>query len=203
MMDAKIDETGVFKIKVEELHLINNLNYLLKGIHMAVIARDEEKQKIIAGSPESLWKLDTPSNSFVYFLVMLVRQYFHTGVFNDELYQLAQDDIDNYKMQITPKIGDMHWQYHMNPYLLSLKSLIDNNEPEFNKNLLAALTTHKEVWGQKKPLRGGTIAMCRDNNGFLSWGCTALAAMAHDKGWKLEIESDYMPVHMVTGSINN
>lgn len=90
----------------------------------------------------------------------------------------------------------------MNEFLIALKSLVDDNEAEFNQNLIKAIKAHQEVWSQKKALNRGGTPLCRSNEGFLSWECTALAAMAYDKGWKLEVESDYMPSFMVDGSIN-
>ncbi len=90
----------------------------------------------------------------------------------------------------------------MNEFLIALKSLVADNEAEFNQNLIKAIKAHQEVWSQKKALNRGGTPLCRSNEGFLSWECTALAAMAYDKSWKLEVESDYMPSFMVDGSIN-
>lgn len=200
--EAQIDESGIFSIKVEETNQHINI---LKALSMATIARDEGKQKIIANSPLYLWELkeeDYDNGNFVTYFLLLMKEYYSNKTFNKELFEKSQQDLISIKSEIGPDIKKKFWIYYMNKFLIALKSLADDNEAEFNQNLIKAIQAHKEVWSQKKALNRGGTPLCRENEGFLSWNCTALAAMAYDKGWKLEVESDYMPNFMVDGSIN-
>lgn len=201
--EAQIDESGVFSIKVEETNQHINI---LRALFMATIARDEEKQKIIADSPLYLWEMkeeNLDNGNFVTCFLLLMKEYYSNKTFNEELFEKSQQYVILNKSEIGPDIKKKFWIYYMNKFLIAFKSIADNNEAEFNQNLIKAIQAYKEVWSQKKALNRGGTPLCRENEGFLSWGCTALAAMAHDKGWKLEVESDYMPSFMVDGSINN
>jgi hypothetical protein len=199
----QIDDSGLYPIKVEET---NQHIRILKALSIATIARDEEKQKIIANSPLYLWEMkeeNLDKGNFVTCFLLLLKEYYINKTFNEKLFAKSQEDILLNKSEIGPNIKQKFWIYYMNEFLLAFKSLADGNEMEFNQNLLKAIQAHKEVWSQKKALNRGGTPLCRENEGFLSWDCTALAAMAHDKGWKLEVESDYMPGFMIDGSINN
>lgn len=201
--EAQIDESGLFSIKVEETNQHINI---LKALFMATIARDEEKQKIIANSPLYLWEMkeeNADKGNFVTCFLLLMKEYYTNKTFNNELFEKSQQDVTSMGSEIGPGIKQKFWVYYMNEFLIAFKSLADDNEVEFNQNLIKAIKAYKEVWSQKKALNRGGTPLCRENEGFLSWGCTALAAMAHDKGWKLEVESDYIPNFMVDGSINN
>ncbi len=200
--EAQIDESGVFSIKVEETNQHINI---LKALSMATIARDKEKQKIIADSPLYLWEMkeeNLNNGNFVTCFLLLMKEYYSNKTFNEELFEKSQQYVILNKSEIGPDIKQKFWIYYMNEFLIALKSLVADNEAEFNQNLIKAIKAHQEVWSQKKALNRGGTPLCRSNEGFLSWECTALAAMAYDKGWKLEVESDYMPGFMVDGSIN-
>ena len=200
--EAQIDESGVFSIKVEETNQHINI---LKALSMATIARDEEKQKIIADSPLYLWEMKEENHNngnFVTCFLLLMKEYYSNKTFNEELFEKSQQYVILNKSEIGPDIKQKFWIYYMDEFLIAFKSLIDNNEAEFNQNLIKAIKAHKEVWSQTKALNRGGTPLCRENEGFLSWGCTSLAAMAYDKGWKIEVEADYIPVFMVDGSIN-
>lgn len=82
---------------------------------------------------------------------------------------------------------------------LILKAIIEENQEEFNKNLVDGIMHHKAYWGRKHGLNKGDSPLCDDPLGFISWPLTALAAMAFDKGLKIEVESDYTPKWMVEG----
>lgn len=200
--EAQIDDSGFYSIKVEET---NQHISILKALSIATIARDEEKQKIIANSPLYLWEMkeeNLDKGNFVTCFLLLLKEYYINKTFNEKLFAKSQQYVLLNKSEIGPNIKQKFWIYYMNEFLLAFKSLVDGNEMEFNQNLLKAIQAHKEVWSQKKALNKGGTPLCRENEGFLSWNCTALATMAHDKGWKLEIESDYMPGFMIDGSIN-
>lgn len=202
--EAQIDESGFFPIKVESLGELRDVS---KPLQLARIARDKERENIIASVPLHLLDLEggtTFNNKYAKILAKLEIEYSLTKNFNKEYYESLVDiynkNLDDIQAKIS--LGKSHILYYIHPYVIAFKSLVDDNEAEFNQNLIKAIQAHKEVWSQKKALNRGGTPLCRENEGFLSWDCTALAAMAHDKGWKLEVESDYMPSFMIDGSIN-
>lgn len=202
--EAQIDEDGSFSIKVESLGELRDVS---KPLQLARIARDKERENIIASVPLHLLDLEggtTFNNKYAKILAKLEIEYSLTKNFNKEYYESLVDIYNKNLDDIQAKIssGKSHILYYIHPYVIAFKSLVDDNEADFNQNLIKAIHAHKEVWSQKKALNRGGTPLCRENEGFLSWDCTALATMAHDKGWKLEVESDYMPSFMIDGSIN-
>lgn len=202
--EAQIDSTGNFVIKVERL---NELTAIEKPIQLARIARDKEKEKAIASFPIDFLGLDRNTafgSIYANTLTKLEIEYSLTGNFNKEyfarLVEVYEKNLPNIQAKISPDTSFI--LYYLHPYVLAFNSLAENDEAKFNENLIKALEAHKEVWSQKKAMNRGGTPLCRENEGFLSWGCTALATIAYDKGWKLKVESDYIPSFMVDGSIN-
>lgn len=200
--EAVIDESGTFEIKVEPT---NERINLFTALCMATIARDEEKQKIIAGSPIRFWGInekDWDIKSFGIGFLKLIKEYYLTQQFNLSLFEEMQADLEKNKSSIGPGVRQKFGYYLRSRYLNALKSLAENNESEFRIHFALAVQACKEVWGQKKALNRGGTPLCRDHEGFLSWSCTALASMAFDKGWNPGITSDYTPQYMIDGRIN-
>ncbi len=82
------------------------------------------------------------------------------------------------------------------PFLAVLQSVLEENETDFNKNLLIALESHKKYYGTCQ-IEGETI---HDKpEGWVSLWLTCACAIAHDKGMKREVTSDYIPEWLVKG----
>lgn len=146
--DAQIDESGFFPIKVESL---GELQAVRKPIQLARIARDKEKEKIIANVPLDLLNLDrnlTFNHEYINILTKLEIEYSLTGNFNCEYYESLVDIYNKNQYSIQAKIssGTNQTLYYIHPYVIALKSLADDNEVEFNQNLINAIEAHKEVW---------------------------------------------------------
>ncbi|MEU0922589.1 immunity 49 family protein [Streptomyces cyaneofuscatus] len=62
----------------------------------------------------------------------------------------------------------------------------------FNEALVEALERHKTYWNA--PDRAGDIA------GFLALGPLAVACLAYDAGFPIEVESDYLPIRLLDRS---
>ncbi|MFD3683018.1 immunity 49 family protein [Streptomyces sp. NPDC058613] len=66
------------------------------------------------------------------------------------------------------------------------------NHDGFNQALAEALELHKAYWST--PERSEDLA------GFLALGPLAIACLAHDAGFPIEVESDYLPVRLLDRS---
>jgi Immunity protein 49 len=80
------------------------------------------------------------------------------------------------------------------PYIQTLKSLDAGDFPGFNEALTQALLGHKKYWSSSEKLR-------QTPDGWVSISLTAVAAIAYDRGMKIEVESDYMPASWVRGDL--
>lgn len=76
------------------------------------------------------------------------------------------------------------------PLVGLLLSILSNQEKEFNTKLEEALEQHKKFWSSKKNKL--------NPKGWFAIHLSAIAAIAYDqKGFKLEVQSDYLPLWMV------
>ncbi|MEU8626683.1 immunity 49 family protein [Streptomyces sp. NPDC048669] len=66
------------------------------------------------------------------------------------------------------------------------------NSKKLNEALAEALELHRAYWGS--PERADDIA------GFLALGPLAVACLAHDAGFPIEVESEYLPVRLLDRS---
>jgi hypothetical protein len=87
-------------------------------------------------------------------------------------------------------------EYLKLPFLKVLKSIFEKDEVNFNKNLLIALEKHRTYYGTFL-IEGEEI---NDRpEGWVSLWLTCACAIAHDKGMKREVTSDYIPEWLVKG----
>ncbi|WP_041557583.1 immunity 49 family protein [Cellulophaga algicola] len=86
--------------------------------------------------------------------------------------------------------------YLYEPLLFVYEALLRNNEEDFNAQLIEALTRHKTYYDTQKNKR------CNDSNGWISWRLLGAAALAYDKGIKINVKSDYIPEWLYKGEFD-
>ena len=80
------------------------------------------------------------------------------------------------------------------PYLAAIRALAGGDATGINAAFTAALKGHKRYWSSTKKLR-------QDVAGYVSLPLTSLAALAYDRGVRIDVESDYLPRPWVTGEV--
>lgn len=80
--------------------------------------------------------------------------------------------------------------YRHYPSMKLLFSLAAGHAEQFNEDLQEAVDLHKRFWTAEDD-------RSIDPLGYFALAPTALAALAHDKGMPVEVESDYLPKHLV------
>ncbi|MBL4668015.1 MAG: immunity 49 family protein [Flavobacteriales bacterium] len=200
---AKFDDSNSFEILIEDLDEIDDV--WLNSFCLAIITRNQQQLKTICAFPIELLRLsnNTPAVQYRNLLIDLELIFFKTGIFDEQIYnRLTAIKNDNVKtLQIKPKVSDFHIIHICDPIIETMRCLSTNDLKGFNENLILSLQVHKAFWGQKRALNHGGTPLCRDHTGFISFRLTALAALAFDKGWQLDVESDYIPRYMVDGKL--
>ncbi|MDH6630273.1 hypothetical protein M2271_008133 [Streptomyces sp. LBL] len=64
---------------------------------------------------------------------------------------------------------------------------------QFNQSLANALTLHKPYWTADE-------GHANDVRGLVAVGPLAMACLAYDAGFPVEVESDYLPKHLLKGT---
>ncbi|GAA2087070.1 immunity 49 family protein [Actinomadura alba] len=90
-------------------------------------------------------------------------------------------------------IGDgAHWDCLFRPPLLLFDRLLANDPNGFNRTLAEALDRYRQYFSVGD--RNG------DMDGLIAIEALGLSCAAHDRGWTIEVESDYLPSRIVDGS---
>jgi hypothetical protein len=84
------------------------------------------------------------------------------------------------------------WVLHFDTHQINLLGQVMARSDDFEERLANALEVHKEYWSKTKDRR-------MDPNGFLAIELMGIAAFAYDRGMRFEIESEYLPMYLVSG----
>ncbi|MFJ9039064.1 immunity 49 family protein [Streptomyces sp. NPDC102406] len=71
--------------------------------------------------------------------------------------------------------------------------LVRGDEPQFNESLASALQRHKQYWSADSE-------RARRSTGLVALGPLAIACFAHDAGFPISVESEYLPKALLTGA---
>ncbi|MGL4422037.1 MAG: immunity 49 family protein [Gemmataceae bacterium] len=99
-----------------------------------------------------------------------------------------------HRISIAPREYAQQTQHLLLPYLAVVRALRDGERKGIEKAFVAALKSHKKYYG-------GTPKRSIDMAGFVSMELTTLAALMHDRGLPLDVQSDYMPRSWITGEV--
>lgn len=84
------------------------------------------------------------------------------------------------------------WVLHLDVPYIHLFKLATSDDPKFTEVARESIERHKAYWSKTKKRKD-------DFDGFLSLGITSLAALAHDRDLKADIDSPYVPQGLVNG----
>lgn len=175
-------------------------------ISMGVIGRSKDKINDVLSVDFKLIKYPEVSIGHKYkkYFIKFLTEYLGDGIINNDFleemeryYNEAEEVIPEFKSDFS------FWIYLYRPLARAIQGLYEEDQRAFNENLIESLKRHHNLWCSSKPLNKGGTPPNENYDSLISYPCTALAAMAYDKGWKLEVESDYMPDYMVDGTINS
>jgi hypothetical protein len=75
----------------------------------------------------------------------------------------------------------------------ALERLVRNDSAAFMEALSAALVAHAQFWS--------SVEQAEFHDGWVAWGATALACLARDRGWPIEVTSGYLPAVVVENTV--
>jgi len=191
--EINIDDTEPVFLKSEDDDLID-YNEWLNAFYLSLIMREKEKdlktlpfEKIKKTLPTINFSTEFAYNLFAFFYVSESQK---EKYFND-----AMVIINKYAAELNPKPGLNGYSYLFlrRKWLLVAKSIFDNDNNAFNAHLYDAIDDHQKYWSQKRGLNPGSSPLCDEPQGFISLQLTALCSMAYDKGFQIEVKSDYIP----------
>ena len=147
----------------------------LRTTYLAIVARDQPRLDLLAGVPVDLLRSgDGSLVAWVRALQVFLRG--EQGLVEAVLAAMRASDEAGNALLFSPM--ELFYRYTQREYL------------EFTKALVDALDLHKRHWAGEPRNPAGAVAL----------GPLAMACLARDAGLPIDVESDYLPHHLLAGS---
>ncbi|MQY03289.1 Imm49 family immunity protein [Actinomadura macrotermitis] len=103
---------------------------------------------------------------------------------------LAGEDPRPHVDRALAKGGDEHWECLRDPYVRLLDRLVADDPEGFDTVLAEALNLYRDYYPSNDV----------DIDSMFSFDALGLACLAHDRGWPVAVESDFLPRRLVEGA---
>ncbi|WP_433871747.1 immunity 49 family protein [Saccharopolyspora sp. CA-218241] len=170
-------------------------NNWLTALWLAMITRDFARLRMLAAVDESIFQ---PSRSdydtYIYSWINTLQAYF-----SDQAEQVAPNFEATSRLlapEHTEKSSATKLRLTTGPQLLLFLELASANEDGFNEALGESLESHREFWSPDASEQRSPV-------GYIALAPLAMACVAHDSGMNVQVESDYLPVNLLTGYWTN
>jgi hypothetical protein len=162
----------------------------LKAMYLAIISRDRPRAELLAAVPVDLVRATEPRHGEIVFSWIRALQ-LHTLGGGD----LIDTVLDAMRTENVPADGPSpEWVRQVHGPVAELFYLYTQREKgRFTESLYHALELHKQYWTAQEDA-------ARQQEGFVALGPLAIACLAHDAGMPIDVESDYLPHHLLVGT---
>lgn len=159
--------------------------------YLAVICRDNARLERLMQVPVSLLRESgAVFDEYIYSWVEALQSLFFGREDVSEKLEAAFHGTDPDVVRVADKETTLKLLY---PPINLFYRYVKRDAAEFNEALFEALTWHKEYWTANE-------ARSLSSDGLVALGPLALACMAHDYDFPIEVESEYLPKHLLTRS---
>ncbi|KJK49857.1 hypothetical protein UK23_12655 [Lentzea aerocolonigenes] len=167
---------------------IANAGNWVTAYYLAVICREQDRLKMLAETPIDLLRASGADfDEYIYAWVDTLQTYWQEGPDIGAKLQTAIEGTD-------PNVAEVSENLMLKvlfPPINLFYRFLENQREEFNAALAQALELHKEYWDT--PDEGRNYMP----NGAVPLGVLAMTCFAYDAEFPIEVESDYLPKHLV------
>jgi hypothetical protein len=165
----------------------------IDGFFQAAACRDARSQAALCGVPTALLRASTTTNAeYGYLMVDALKAFAASAPEASKLILAALEATDPEGMD--PRL--VEYDLYIDVPLLRLLFYVNARDGEFAEALPEALRHHRQYYSRGQKRRD-------DPKGFMPVGLLGLAALAHDRGIPFDVQSEYLPPHLVRGDFLN
>ncbi|MFF7264970.1 immunity 49 family protein [Streptomyces sp. NPDC008159] len=158
---------------------------------LAIVCRDQERMTRLCDVPIDLLRASgAVYDEYVYHWADALQAYWMERPGLGDKFTAAFHGTDPDRLRVAPRELMLKLLY---PPLDLFLQFLKRDEEQFNATLVQALRLHKEYWNADKDRREsitGTVAL----------GPLAVACLAYDVGMPINVESEYLPKHLLERS---
>ncbi|WP_338932043.1 immunity 49 family protein [Streptomyces netropsis] len=149
---------------------------------LAVICREQDRMTELAGVPISLLRESGEYDEYIYAWIDTLQTWWQGGDIGEKLVA-AMEGTDPAVARIADQELMLKTLY---PPINLFYRYVTRDQEAFNAELSQALRWHKEYWTENQDR---TISA----EGLVALGPLAITCLAHDAGFPIEVESEYLP----------
>ncbi|GAB3716138.1 hypothetical protein GCM10027598_25650 [Amycolatopsis oliviviridis] len=163
----------------------------LTALYLAMVCRERPRIDLLAGIPVDLLRDSGHEyDEFIYSWVRALQIYWRGEDNLIDTVLEAMSGTDPARLERFEAAPVLRLYY---PPMEMFYLLTQREDAKFNESLANALELHKRYWTADEE-------RLRDPEGFVALGPLAIACLARDAGVTIEVESDYLPIHLLDGT---
>jgi hypothetical protein len=163
----------------------------IKALWLAMICRERQRIDMLCATPiELLRASDDQYDEYIYTWVRALQIYWRQQDGLVDTLLRAMQGTEPESIQAASEEVVLQLLY---PPIEMFYFLTQREDEKFNNSLANALELHKRFWTKDAERRN-------DPNGFIALGPLAIACLARDAGVPIEVESEYLPKHLLEGT---
>lgn len=164
----------------------------LTAFYLAVLCREQGRLTMLSEVPLGLLRVNEAGYDEVIFTwIDVLQTYWQEGPGIGPKLQAAFEGTDPDR---PTQVGREHMLKIVYPPVNLLYRFLQEQRAEFNTALVQALELHRDYWSSDVDERSA------DPEGLVALAPLAMACLAHDAGFPVEVESEFLPTHILRRS---
>ncbi|MFD4198717.1 immunity 49 family protein [Amycolatopsis thermoflava] len=167
-----------------------NAGKWLTAVWYAVVLRDDARVQELCAVPLDLLRASgVDHDPYVYPWIESLQAFLRRERVPPSMFTPAMDGTDPDSARITPRGAMLQLVY---PPIKMFYYILRRDAERFNDALVQALELHREYWTARD--------RATDSEGFVALAPLAVAVLGQAVGFTLDVESDYLPAGLLSGS---
>jgi hypothetical protein len=187
IVECKID-VDIFRIPAVEPYHGTDPSSWLRTFWLAAICREKARLDMLSNIPESVLRAsEAQIPEYIYSWVQAFQLFWRR---DDSYFARLNDAIRATDPEVLPEETHEGILLTMYPPMKVFSYLVQRDAEKFNDALAESLELHRTYWTRNAD-------RAKDSHGYIALAPTALASIAFDMDIPVEVESPYMPKHLV------